>query len=137
MMALTVLINAGPWLPVPPRHYGGIEAVVASLVPELRRRGVRVVLATVGDSALAADRRVAVFEHGQFEHIAEPYNQTMGIANAHMQGVLAEVARDRSIELVHDHLEVVGPSVLAALGPAGPPVLQTLHWDVHKHPHFY
>jgi hypothetical protein len=32
----TVLMNAGPWLPVPPDGYGGIENVVAALVPELR-----------------------------------------------------------------------------------------------------
>ena len=48
--AITVLVNAGPWLPVPPVAYGGLENVVATLVPELRRRGVHVVLATVGQS---------------------------------------------------------------------------------------
>ena len=41
------------------------------------------------------------------------------------------------IDLVHDHLEVVGPSVLGALDRAAPPVLQTLHWDLRKHPEFY
>jgi len=41
------------------------------------------------------------------------------------------------VDLVHDHLEVVGPSLLAALGPASPPVLQTLHWNLRKHPDFY
>lgn len=55
---MRVLINAGPWLPVPPDGYGGIENVVATLVPELRRRGVYVVLATVGDSALPVDELV-------------------------------------------------------------------------------
>jgi hypothetical protein len=39
-MTLTVLINAGPWLPVPPPDYGGIENVLATLIPELRSRGV-------------------------------------------------------------------------------------------------
>src|SRR4029450_2660120 len=41
------------------------------------------------------------------------------------------------IDLVHDHLEVVGPSVLGALDREAPPVLQTLHWDLRKHPEFY
>ena len=36
---MRVLVNAGPWLPVPPLGYGGIENVVATLVPELRRLG--------------------------------------------------------------------------------------------------
>jgi glycosyltransferase involved in cell wall biosynthesis len=73
-----------------------------------------------------------------FEHIAGPYNQMMGIAHAHMQRVVAALRERRdSVDLVHDHLEVVGPAVLAAMGDAAPPVLQTLHWDLAKHPDFY
>jgi hypothetical protein len=37
--------------------YGGIENVLATLVPELRRQGVRVVLATVGSSTIEVDER--------------------------------------------------------------------------------
>jgi hypothetical protein len=65
-MTLTVLMNAGPWLPVPPPAYGGIENVIATLVPELRRAGVRVVLATVGESTLPADEYLTVFDTGRF-----------------------------------------------------------------------
>ena len=39
-MPLTVLINAGPWLPVPPPGYGGIENVLACLIPA--RRATRI-----------------------------------------------------------------------------------------------
>jgi glycosyltransferase involved in cell wall biosynthesis len=134
--SLTVLMNAGPWLPVPPPDYGGIENVLATLVPELRARGHRVVLATVGESALDADEHVSVFPTGQFGSITGPYNQMMGIAHAHMRAVLDRLA-DGDIDLVHDHLEVVGPAILAAAGDAVPPVLQTLHWDLAKHPDFY
>ncbi len=140
-MGLTVLVNAGPWLAVPPVGYGGIENVVATLVPQLRARGHRVVLATVGDSTLLADRVVSAFPTGQFAHLAGPYNQMMGIAHAHMQAVLAELRDDPAgtgpIDLVHDHLEVVGPAVLATAWEDAPPTLQTLHWDLHKHPDFY
>lgn len=129
-------MNAGPWLPVPPPDYGGIENVVATLVPELRARGHRVVLATVGESALEADEHLSVFPTGQFGSITGPYNQMMGIAHAHMRAVLERLA-EGDVDLVHDHLEVVGPAVLAAAGPAVPPVLQTLHWDLAKHPDFY
>ena len=134
--ALTVLMNAGPWLPVPPPDYGGIENVVATLVPELRARGHRVILATVGRSDLAADEVISVFPDPQFGSIAGPYNQMMGIAHAHMGAVLDRL-RAGGVDLVHDHLEVVGPAVLAAAGDAVPPVLQTLHWDLAKHPDFY
>ncbi|WP_157249842.1 glycosyltransferase [Nonomuraea typhae] len=132
---MNILLNAGPWLAVPPPGYGGIENVVATLVPALRARGVRVVLATVGASTVAADEVITVFPEGQFADLQKPYNQVMGLAHAHQARVAAELRRRRDIDLVHDHLEVVGPAVLAALG--GPPVLHTLHWDLCKHPAFY
>jgi len=135
-MGLTVLMNAGPWLAVPPAGYGGIENVVATLIPELRRRGVRVLLATVGDSTIEVDERIAVFAHGRFAELARPYNQVMGVAAAHLHRV-AGVARRGDIDLIHDHQEAFGPTVLAALGADAPPVLHTLHWDLRKHPDLY
>jgi glycosyltransferase involved in cell wall biosynthesis len=136
-MTQTVLVNAGPWLAVPPPGYGGIEHVVAALVPELRRRGVRVVLASVGSSTLAADDHVSVFADGQFAQLQRPYNRVMGVAAAHLHRVVSELRRRDDITLVHDHQEAFGPTVLGALGPAGPPVLHTLHWDLSKHPELY
>ncbi|HZA80414.1 MAG TPA: glycosyltransferase [Actinomycetes bacterium] len=106
-------------------------------MPELRRRhGVRVILATVGQSTLEVDERLSVFEEGMFRCLAAPYRDSMGVAHAHMQHVI-ERLRERPVDLVHDHLEVVGPSMLSVLGDACPPALQTLHWDLGKHPEFY
>jgi glycosyltransferase involved in cell wall biosynthesis len=136
-MSLTVLINAGPWLPVPPPDYGGIENVLATLIPELRRRGVEVVLCTVEESTVEVDDRRCSFPDGQFGRLAGPYAQVMGVTHAHMATVLETLRERPEIDLVHDHLEVVGPSVLGALDRTSPPVLQTLHWDLRKHPEFY
>jgi glycosyltransferase involved in cell wall biosynthesis len=138
-MTRTVLMNAGPWLPVPPDGYGGIENVVAALVPELRNLGVRVVLATVARSTLLADERLTSFPDGRFEVLQRPYNQVSGLAHAHMHAVLRALRDRDDIDLVHDHLEVVGLAVLsaAALSPATPAVLHTLHWDLAKHADFY
>lgn len=137
-MNITVLMNTGPWLAVPPTGYGGIENVVATLVPELRRRGVRVVLASVGESTLEADELLSVFAQGQFPHLQRPYNQVMGVAHAHQAMVVRQLRRRHDIDLVHDHVEVVGPAMLSTLrGRGGPPVLHTLHWDLAKHPEFY
>lgn len=134
---MRVLINAGPWLPVPPRGYGGIENVVATLVPGLRALGVEVVLATVGDSALPVDERISVFGEGQFAALQRPYNQVCGIVPAHQHGVLRRLRERDDIDLVHDHVEASGLATFDALGTGGPPVLQTLHWDLHKHPELY
>jgi glycosyltransferase involved in cell wall biosynthesis len=133
----TVLLNAGPWLAVPPPGYGGIENVVATLVPELRRRGVRVVLATVGTSTLPVDERLDVFPDGRFADLQQPYNRVCGIAQAHLHGVVRALRERDDIDLVHDHVEAVGLATLAALGAGGPPVLHTLHWDLAKHPELY
>jgi glycosyltransferase involved in cell wall biosynthesis len=133
---MRVLVNAGPWLPVPPRGYGGIENVVATLVPELRRLGVEVVLATVGDSTLPVDERLSVFASGRFELLQRPYNQVCGIVPAHQNAVVRRLARG-DIDLVHDHVEAAGLATLAALGPGAPPALHTLHWDLTKHPDLY
>jgi glycosyltransferase involved in cell wall biosynthesis len=136
-MSMTVMINSGPWLPVPPNGYGGIENVVATLVPELRKLGVRVVLASVESSTLPVDDRVWVFPEGQFEALLRPYNQVCGLAQAHMNGVVRELRNRDDIDLVHDHVEAVGLATLAAMGPDAPPALHTLHWDLAKHPDLY
>jgi glycosyltransferase involved in cell wall biosynthesis len=133
----TVLMNVGPWLAVPPPGYGGIENVVAALVPELRRRGVRVVLVTVGSSTLPADEYVSVFDDGQFAQLQRPYNRVMGVAAAHLHRVVRELRRRDDVVLVHDHQEAFGPTVLSTLGRDCPPVLHTLHWDLRKHPELY
>lgn len=137
-MPLTVLVNAGPWLAVPPPGYGGIENVLDVLIPELRARGVRVVLCATADSTIPVDRLVATRPSGAFAEITAPYNASMGLAHAHM-AVLVDFLRsgEERIDLVHDHLEVVGAAVLGAMGRDAPPVLQTLHWDMRKHPDFY
>jgi glycosyltransferase involved in cell wall biosynthesis len=132
-----VLINAGPWLPVPPRGYGGIENIVATLVPELRRLGVTVVLATVAESALPVDETMSVFGTGQFGALQRPYNQVSGVAQAHLHGIVRALRHRDDIDLIHDHLEAAGLATFAALGDHAPPVLHTLHWDLEKHPELY
>ncbi|MEU3456991.1 glycosyltransferase [Micromonospora sp. NPDC006766] len=136
-MSLTVLMNAGPWLSVPPPGYGGIENVVATLVPELRRLGVRVVLASVETSTLSVDEKISVFPDGQFHALQRPYNQVCGVSQAHLNGVVRALRTRDDIDLVHDHVEAVGLATMAAMGPDGPPVLHTLHWDLAKHPELY
>lgn len=136
-MTLTVLVNAGPWLPVPPSSYGGVENVLSYLIPELRRLGHRVLLATVGDSRIEVDHRAWTFQEGQLRQIAAPYVEVLGIAQAHMRKVIDTIRSRDDIDVVHDVLEVIGPSMLSVLGPDCPPVLHTLQWDLHNHPDFY
>jgi glycosyltransferase involved in cell wall biosynthesis len=134
---MKILMNAGPWLPVPPDGYGGIENIVATLVPPLRELGVQVVLATVGSSTLEVDEVVSVFPDGQFRELQRPYNQVNGVVPAHQHAVVRTLRGRPDIDLVHDHVEAAGLTTLAALSRRDPPVLHTLHWDLHKHPELY
>ncbi|HEY0401208.1 MAG TPA: glycosyltransferase, partial [Blastococcus sp.] len=83
MPGMKILMDAGPWLAVPPQGYGGLENVVATLTTELRRRGHEVVLATVGESEQPADGRIAAFATAQFQRLAAPYSEVTGVAHAH------------------------------------------------------
>jgi hypothetical protein len=51
---LRVAVLAPPWFAVPPRRYGGTEAVVSLLVDGLVRRGHDVTLFASGDSGTQA-----------------------------------------------------------------------------------
>ena len=134
-------MDAGPWLPVPPSGYGGLENVVATLTTELRRRGHEVVLATVAESTQPADGRVSAFATAQFARLAAPYPEVAGLVAAHEHAVVAEIRRHAAagvpFDLVHSHVEVVGPALLAGLGDAAPPTLATLHWDTHRNADFW
>ena len=136
-VGLTVLINAGPWLPVPPVDYGGVENVLAHLIPGLRRHGFRVVLSTVGSSTIPVDRKIWTFADGQLDKLTGPLCDHVGVAHAHMHQTLAAITAGADVDLVHDHLEVVGPSMLSLLGDGAPPVIHTLHWGVERHREFY
>lgn len=52
---MRILMSADPMLPVPPRHYGGIERVIASLIGEYRKRGHEVALVGHPDSSAACE----------------------------------------------------------------------------------
>ena len=139
-MSLTVFINAGPWLPVPPSGYGGVENMLMYLIGELRKRRHRVILGTVGQSEIKVDQREAVFWEGQHPQIDAPYSDAVWVAHKHMHkmaSVIRKTHDTEGIDVVHDFLEVVGPTVLAALGPGGPPVLHTLQWNLRTHQEFY
>ena len=131
-------VNAGPWLPVPPPGYGGIENVVATLVPELRALGVEVVLASVGSST-AAGRRAGLGLRRRPVRLrcSGRTTRSAGSRRRTCAGVVRELRSRDDIDLVHDHVEAVGLATLAAMGADAPPVLHTLHWDLAKHPELY
>jgi glycosyltransferase involved in cell wall biosynthesis len=140
-MTLTVFVNAGPWLPVPPMGYGGVENMLMHLIQELRGHGHRVILGTVGQSEIEVDRKVSLFQEGQHPLIDASYSDAVWAAPAHMQAMLKAIKAIKDtdgIDVIHDFLEIIGPSMLAELGPGHPPVLHTLQWNLaSSHRGFY
>lgn len=68
---MRVLISCDPFIPVPPRQYGGIERIVASLVSELQRLGHDLALLGHEDSTAAVSRFFAWPTRGEsgFDHL--------------------------------------------------------------------
>lgn len=112
---------APPWFEVPPRGYGGTEAVVAGLVDALVARGHEVTLVASGRQGSRATRQVTVFE--------KPPVDLLGVSVMPEVIVAAEAIRafdEYSVDLVHDHTLA---GVLLGHGRETP-TLTTMHGPV-------
>lgn len=119
--ALRIGMVAPPWFEVPPRGYGGIEAVVAGLVDALVARGHEVTLVASGRTGSRATRQVTVFEH--------PPTDLLGVSVMPEVIVAAEAIRAFErfpVDLVHDHT-IAG--LLLGHGRAVP-TITTMHGPV-------
>lgn len=107
---------APPWTPVPPPLYGGIELVVDELARGFASAGHDVVLFTTGDSTCPVERRFV---------LPEAEGMRIGAAVPELRHALAAYRALDDCDIIHDHT-VAGP-LLAAGGPAGVPVVTTIH----------
>ncbi|HWL35896.1 MAG TPA: glycosyltransferase family 4 protein [Frankiaceae bacterium] len=96
--SLRIGIIAPAWVPVPPRGYGGTEAVLDSLARGLTRAGHEVVLFATGDSTCPVDRR-SYWPQGV---------TPMGAILPEVAHVIAAYDALGDCDVVHDHT-LVGP----------------------------
>ena len=104
--------------------------------PRSARAGHRVILATVERQHRGGRRGVSRLRRGPASR-ASPARTATSWASPTPTCRPWSIAccATRRIDVVHDHLEVVGPAMLAcAAAAARPPVLQTLHWDLAEAP---
>lgn len=115
---------APPWLPLPPKTYGGTESVLASLAEELVAMGHDVTLFAPGDAKTSA--RLVSFLPKSL--IKEGIPWTMHLkAFYHLQKALEEV-RAQDFDVVHTHLSSVGDLYIFPLTATLPlPHVTTLH----------
>jgi glycosyltransferase involved in cell wall biosynthesis len=116
--ALRIAMVAPPWIPVPPRGYGGIEAVVAALVRGLGEAGHEVVLYAAPGSHSEHARVVPVLDGQRTERIGRARDEADHIAT-----VFRMLERER-FDVLHDH----GDGTLVAFADRlRLPVVHTLH----------
>jgi glycosyltransferase involved in cell wall biosynthesis len=130
-----IAMIAPPWYRVPPRAYGGIEALVAGLVDELVALGHDVLLVCAGPSRTAAQTVCTTFADAPSTKLGDE-------AVALLHSELAERAiRDFAPDIVHDHT-LPGliaarhrrfPTVVTAHGPISGFYGELLGANAHAH----
>jgi len=107
---------APPWIPVPPRDYGGTELMVANLVQGLLPRGVEVLLFGARDSTLPVPCL------GPFPEAFWPPDKFS--ENLHLTFAFRHI-ESASWEVIHSHLE--NAAGFWAVAGAAAPLVITLH----------
>ncbi|MFD1152216.1 glycosyltransferase family 4 protein [Saccharothrix hoggarensis] len=123
---LRVVLVAPPYFDVPPKAYGGVEAVVADLADALVARGHAVTLLGAGEAGTKA-RFVPVWDRTVPERLGEPFPEVV-----HAAAVRREVERlvaAEGVDVVHDHT-LAGPLNAPAFAALGVPTVATVHGPV-------
>jgi glycosyltransferase involved in cell wall biosynthesis len=108
-------VLAPPWFAVPPRRYGGTEAVVSLLVDGLVRRRHEVTLFASGDSRSEASL-VSTFAEGR--------SDDLGLTHPELLHALTCVRDAHAFDVVSDHTGALG---LALSNLTSTPFVNTVH----------
>ena len=108
---------APPWVPVPPRAYGGIEAVIDRLARGFVNAGHEVLLAAPANSSCPVPRVVGTEDA---DEVAPLCSDT----NTELRHVITSYAGMSDVDLIHDH--TASDPLLQRRNPATP-VVTTLH----------
>ena len=123
---MKIAMIAPPWLPIPPAGYGGIENVLAALVPALMNLGADVELFTVGETTLQAHKNHWLYPTGQYKYIHAPMYDALPVLIAHTMFALNKVRAAGDFDVIHSHVDFI--DAFAALNPDDlPPIVHTLH----------
>lgn len=130
MAKLRVAMIAPPWLALPIKGYGGIELVIQSLVYELKKLDVEVVLFANGAHKIRGVTTHSVYKEELFDKIDWPYyDAPLQAMQTHLNMALQTIERDGNFDIIHDHNPYIGPAFFALAGriKGVPPILHTFH----------
>src|SRR5438067_11891320 len=91
---------APPWLPIPPKNYGGTENVLYNLVEQQVAQGHDVTLFAPGDAKTSA--KLVSFFPRSLLHEGVPWSMHLK-AFYHLQKCLEQV-KEQDFDVVHTHL---------------------------------
>lgn len=115
-----------PYFDIPPKAYGGVEAVVADLVDSLVERGHHITLLGAGEPGTKA-RFVPLWDRAQPERLGDPFPEVVHALR--VRRAIEEIAEVDGIDLVHDHT-FAGPLNAPAYRHLGLPTVVTVHGPV-------
>ncbi|MCV7258456.1 glycosyltransferase family 4 protein [Mycobacterium shimoidei] len=97
---LRIVLVAPPYFDIPPKGYGGVEAVVADLADMLVARGHSVTVIGAGEPGTAA-KFVPVWDRTLPDRLGEPYPEVMHALK--VRSAIARIAAGDGVDIVHDH----------------------------------
>jgi glycosyltransferase involved in cell wall biosynthesis len=115
-----------PYFDVPPKAYGGVEAVVADLVDSLVARGHDVTLLGAGEPGTKA-KFIPVWDRALPERLGEPFPEVVHALR--VRRAIEEIVATTGVDLVHDHT-FAGPLNAPAYRGLGLPTVVTVHGPV-------
>jgi glycosyltransferase involved in cell wall biosynthesis len=130
---LRIAMIVPPYFDVPPKAYGGVEAVVADLTDALVERGHHVTLIGAGRPGTAADF-LPVWDRTVPELLGEPYPEVMHALAT--RRAVERLARTEGLDLVHDHT-FAGALNAGGYRALGLPTVLTVHGPVNADLHRY
>ncbi|HEX2214387.1 MAG TPA: glycosyltransferase, partial [Mycobacterium sp.] len=126
MDRLRIALIAPPYFDVPPKGYGGTEAVVADLADALVARGHTVTLIGAGEPGTAANF-LPVWDRTLSERLGEPYPEVMHALK--VRRAITKLAVEDGVDVVHDHT-LAGPLNAAIYAALGLPTVATVHGPI-------
>lgn len=122
---MKIAILSTPWIAVPPKGYGGIEAVVANLTEGLVKRGHDVLLFATGDSQTCA-RLAYAYTQALGNNLLlkqNPYNILR-----HIHGFMKIVIQEK-FDIIHNHNQYQSMYFLDLIST---PFVHTLHGSTRQ-----
>lgn len=123
---MRIVLVAPPYFDVPPKGYGGTEAVVADLADALVKRGHDVTLLGAGEPGTAA-KFVPVWDRTLPDRLGQPYPEIMHALKT--RRAIERIVENEGVDIIHEHT-FAGPLNAALYRVLGLPTVVTMHGPI-------